>query len=350
MSIKRLLVVFVVVVVLGLGGLSAGLLWWLDQENLNETPVVVVIEKGQTLNGLAAQWEDQGWLRSALSLKIASRITGGARDIRAGEFVIPPGLSAMSLLGYLAEAPARTYRVSLIEGRPLKEALRVLSETEHLTQDLGELTVDRVAEYLEIDGSPEAQIYPDTYVYHRNQPVSEIIRQAHDRLRTVLAEEWASRDDDLPFDTAYEALILASIIEKETGVTSERPVISGVFVRRLQKNMRLETDPTVIYGMGEEYDGNLRRSNLRDRSNPYNTYRHKGLPPGPIALAGRAAIRAAVQPAAGTELYFVAKGDGSHYFSSTLEEHNAAVRKYQLQRRSDYRSSPAPASNAEDVK
>ena len=134
---------------------------------------------------------------------------------------------------------------------------------------------------------------------------------------------------------------MASIIEKETGVASERPVIAGVFVRRLQRNMRMETDPTVIYGLGADFDGNLTRRHLRDRSNPYNTYRQKGLPPGPIALAGRAAINAALHPAEGTELYFVARGDGSHYFSSTLEEHNAAVRRYQLSRRDDYRSSPA---------
>ncbi|MEC8444580.1 MAG: endolytic transglycosylase MltG, partial [Pseudomonadota bacterium] len=137
--------------------------------------------------------------------------------------------------------------------------------------------------------------------------------------------------------------VMASIIEKETGVGSERPTIAGVFVRRLQSNMRLETDPTVIYGLGPDFDGNLTRKHLRDRSNPYNTYRNKGLPPGPIALAGRAAIHAALHPAPGKALYFVAKGDGSHYFSETLSEHNKAVREYQLSRRADYRSSPAPS-------
>ncbi|MEK9765717.1 MAG: endolytic transglycosylase MltG, partial [Thalassolituus sp.] len=191
-----------------------------------------------------------------------------------------------------------------------------------------------------------AQLYPDTYVYHRNEPVSSVIRQAHERLQKVLEEEWQQKAASLPYKTPYDALIMASIIEKETGVASERPVIAGVFVRRLQKGMRLETDPTVIYGLGDSFEGNLTRAHLRDSSNKYNTYRNKGLPPGPIALAGRAAINAALHPAPGTELYFVAKGDGSHYFSSTLSEHNDAVRRFQLRRREDYRSAPPADSSA----
>lgn len=341
MTFKRLVVTaFVIVALLGCA-VAAGIYAWLKQDNLNQTPIVIVIERGQTLTGLAQQWEDEGWLPSALQLRLAARITGGARDIRAGEFVIPTGLNSLSLLSYLATAPAKTYRVSLIEGKRLSDALSTLSNAEYLQQDLGPLTEATVTEFLGLEGSGEAQLYPDTYVYHRDQPVSDIIRQAHDRLKRVLADEWSKRETDLPYGTPYEALIMASIIEKETGVASERPIIAGVFVRRLQRNMRMETDPTVIYGLGADFDGNLTRRHLRDRSNPYNTYRQKGLPPGPIALAGRAAINAALHPAEGTELYFVARGDGSHYFSSTLEEHNAAVRRYQLSRRDDYRSSPA---------
>ena len=159
-------------------------------------------------------------------------------------------------------------------------------------------------------------------------------------MQEVLAQEWSQRDPGLPYESPYEALIMASIIERETGLPEEREQISGVFFRRLQKRMRLQTDPTVIYGLGAEFDGNLRRAHLQDDSNPYNTYRHRGLPPSPIALPGRAAIRAALHPAPGDSLYFVARGDGGHVFSTTLEAHERAVRKYQLQRRADYRSSP----------
>jgi len=339
--LKRLMSAIVGLLLLASLVLGSAGYWWLSQNNLNQTSVVVVIEKGQTLNHMAKQWEDEGWLRSALRLKVAARLTGGARDIRAGEFIIPPGLNSLTILPYLAEAQTRTYRVSLIEGRRLSAALEALGQAEHLQQDLGHLTRERVADYLNLNVDTEAQLYPDTYVYHRNQPVSEIITQAHNRLNQVLKEEWEARSENLPYSEPYEALVMASIIEKETGVASERPVIAGVFVRRLQKNMRLETDPTVIYGLGESFDGNLTRAHLRDRTNPYNTYRNKGLPPGPIALAGREAIRAALNPADGTELFFVARGDGSHYFSSTLEEHNKAVRRYQLSRRSDYRSAPS---------
>jgi UPF0755 protein len=159
-------------------------------------------------------------------------------------------------------------------------------------------------------------------------------------MQTVLQQEWQGRASGLPYETPYEALIMASIIERETGLVQEREQIAGVFVRRLHKGMRLQTDPTVIYGLGSGYDGNLRRKHLNDVSNPYNSYRHGGLPPTPIALPGRAAIHAALHPAEGDALYFVARGDGGHVFSATLAEHERAVRKYQLRRRKDYRSSP----------
>jgi UPF0755 protein len=155
-----------------------------------------------------------------------------------------------------------------------------------------------------------------------------------------LQDEWAARDDGLPYETPYEALIMASIIEKETGLAEERGQIAGVFVRRLRRGMRLQTDPTIIYGLGESFDGNLTRKHLADPANPYNSYRHGGLPPTPIALPGRAAIHAALHPEPGDALFFVARGDGGHVFSASLAEHEEAVRKYQLRRRRDYRSSP----------
>ena len=178
---------------------------------------------------------------------------------------------------------------------------------------------------------PEGLFFPDTYHFPRATTDKEFLQRAYQRLQTVLEEEWQQRAENLPYQSAYEALIMASIIEKETGLASERETIAGVFVRRLNKKMKLQTDPTVIYAMGQQFDGNIRKKDLSIDS-PYNTYRYKGLPPTPIALAGREAIYAALQPQDGKALYFVAKGDGSHYFSETLAEHNSAVAKYQLNR------------------
>ncbi|MFO6266438.1 endolytic transglycosylase MltG, partial [Pseudomonas aeruginosa] len=183
--------------------------------------------------------------------------------------------------------------------------------------------------------------FPDTYRYTRGMRDIDILRKAYQRMQTILAKEWDGRSQDLPYRDAYQALIMASLVEKETGVPEERSQIAGVFVRRLQRGMLLQTDPTVIYGMGERYNGKITRADLREPT-PYNTYVVPGMPPTPIALAGREAIRAALHPAEGETLYFVARGDGSHVFSSSLDEHNKAVREYQLKRRSDYRSSPAP--------
>ena len=188
--------------------------------------------------------------------------------------------------------------------------------------------------------SVEGWLLPETYHYHKGLSDIDVIGIAYANMQSTLSRLWPSRDQGLPYETPYEALIMASLIEKETGTASERPEIAGVFVRRLQKNMRLQTDPAVIYGLGDRYQGNLTRAHLREPG-PYNTYLNKGLPPTPIAMPGEAAIFAALHPAAGNALYFVAKGDGSHAFSATLTEHEAAVQRYQVRKRSqNYRSSP----------
>ncbi len=315
----------------------------------NEQSIRIEITPGDTLSGLSRQWQQDGWLPSALLLRIQARLSGQSRILRPGEYDIPAALTGGQLLDYLASASPVAYRVTLIEGHDLREALTAISSAPKLIQDIQPLTPETVAAFLQLNTAAEGQLYPDTYVYHSGDKASVVIQQAHQRLQEQLQQAWQQRASDLPYNAPYEALIMASIVEKETGAAEERPMIAGVFVRRLQKNMRLETDPTVIYGLGPDFDGNLRRKHLQDRSNPYNTYRHKGLPPGPIALAGRAAMDAALNPEDGDALYFVAKGDGSHQFSATLEEHSAAVRRYQIYRRTkDYRSAPAPQPTNEE--
>lgn len=314
--------------------------------------ITIEINRGQTLSELAYSWEKQGWLPHAKVLLLQARVLGHGKNLKPGEYDIPAGTTTFELLKLLTQGSSKRYRISLIEGTRLSEALVRLAQAPKLIQDVQPLNPASVQKLLLLDQVAEGWIYPDTYVYQAGDSASSILEQAHARMKTVLAQEWqlyqerVSKDKSkkLPYSSPYEALVMASIVEKETGQAHERPEIAGVFIRRLQKNMRLETDPTVIYGLGETFNGNLRKKHLRDRSNPYNTYRNKGLPPSPIALAGREAINAALNPDDGKTLFFVAKGDGSHYFSTTLEEHNRAVRKYQIFRRSkDYRS--APASN-----
>jgi UPF0755 protein len=297
-----------------------------DNEANNQDSIVVEIKKGQTLSQLAYNWQTQGWLPHAKVLLLQARILDNAKDLKPGEFELPAGTRVYQVLTLLTQGASKTYKVSFIEGTRLIDILPRLEQAPKLIQDIQPLTTDNIQKTLGLETLAEGWVYPDTYVYHHGDSVSSILKQAHARMQTVLNEEWQDYQNklakqqikQLPYNTAYEALVMASIVEKETGQASERPEIAGVFVRRLEKNMRLETDPTVIYGLGEDYQGNLRKKHLR------------------------AAINAALNPDNGDSLYFVAKGDGSHYFSTSLTEHNKAVREYQIYRRSkDYRSAPA---------
>lgn len=254
----------------------------------------------------------------------------GQTLIQVGEYQLQRGDTPLTLLDKLHNGKVMLHQVRLTEGLRFEEVREQLEADTRLNNDIASLGEQELLERLAMTtGYLEGWFYPDTYSVPRGFAVSEVLLRAHQRMRDVLEEEWAARSVGLPFDTAEEALILASIVEKETGLASERATIAGVFVRRLQMGMRLQTDPTVIYGV-EDFDGNLTRAHLREAT-PYNTYVIRGLPPTPIALPGREAIRAAVHPEDGSALYFVARGDGSHYFSSTLDEHEEAVRRYQLQ-------------------
>ncbi len=306
----------------------------------------LTVERGSSLGPVIKQLAARNLLTHSLWLQLYVRASGRGHHIQAGEYLLGPGTTPLDLLDMLEQGHVRMHAITLVEGWSLAQVRVQLAKDARLKQLLRDVPTDNLlaslGDKVPPGRQPEGLFFPDTYVFSGATSDRDILRQAYRRMQQVLAQEWNTRAANLPYRDAYDALIMASIVERETGVGSERPEIAGVFVRRLQKDMLLQTDPTVIYGLGPQFDGNLHRSDLEDSSNRYNTYMHRGLPPTPIALAGRAAIHAALQPSIGDALYFVAKGDGSHQFSATLPEHERAVKQYQIQRRrSDYRSSPS---------
>ncbi len=308
----------------------------LDAERLLQVP------PGSTPSGLLNRLEAEGVVDGAFWLRLYWRFNLKGPALHSGEYRLLPQQTARDMLGLWQRGEVVQYSLTLVEGWSFRQLRSALAKQEALTQSLADLDDAEVMTRLGLAGQhPEGRFFPDTYHYVRGMSDEELLKKANARLEAVLAEEWQQRADDLPYRDPYEALIMASMIEKETGVPEERGEIAGVFVRRLAVGMRLQTDPTVIYGMGERYNGRITRADLRTPT-PYNTYTIDGMPPTPIAMVGREAIHAALHPQEGKALYFVAKGDGSHVFSNTLDEHNRAVRDYQLKRRADYRSSPAP--------
>jgi len=328
-----------------MSGICGVYLWsWLHRDHwIAEEKRYFVVAKGESLASVALRLRDQDMLRWPLMWRLYSRFIRPG-SIKVGEYSFADRESPISMLQRLQSGAVITYSVTLVEGKTFPEWVDLLALQPKLQVSLSELALTEQLKLLDLGlDHPEGWFYPDTYQFVAGDSDAGILRRAHQLMRQTLDREWSARSPDLPYATPYEALIMASIIEKETGLPSERADIAGVFVRRLRAGMRLQTDPTVIYGLGPEYAGNLKRKHLK-QVNPYNTYINVGLPPTPIAMPGGAAIHAALHPAEGSSLYFVAKGDGSHQFSSTLEEHNQAVQQYQkYNRRSDYRS--APSSN-----
>ena len=305
---------------------------YLDTPLSVSAPVIVEIRPGSGLGQIIRQLSTELALKHPELLTWWAREQGYERAIRTGEFEITPGMTPRNALQHLISGQAVQYPITFIEGTTVRSALQSLWRSPKLS-----ITLDGAsdAEILAAIDSPlpflEGALFPDTYFYTAGTTDREILRRASQRLNQILEAQWQARQVGLPYATPYEALIMASIVEKESGLLSERERIAGVFVRRLHNGMRLQSDPTVIYGLGESFDGNLRRVDL-DTTTPYNTYRINGLPPGPIAMAGESAIHASLNPSDESYLYFVATGDGGHYFSTPLDEHNAAVRRYQLNR------------------
>ena len=324
---KRLMPATLIVLLL-ISAVLAG--FWYQYQQFLQTPLqmensgmVIMVEPGSNLRTVVTELEQRGVTRLDWRWRLLSRLV--PVTIKAGEYELPPGLRPTGLLDLLASGKVASYRFTIVEGWSLKQlldALRLDPVLEH--------TVDTAADLVGLPDMPpgklEGWFLPETYVFTRGDTDIHILRRAYAAMVGELETVWAGRDIGLPYETQYELLIMASIIEKETSLESERADIAGVFVRRLLERWRLETDPTVIYGMGEDYRGDIRRKDLRSDT-PYNTYTRHGLPPTPIAMPGLASLKAAAHPADGDVMFFVADGQGGHTFSSTLEEHNKAVRK-----------------------
>lgn len=293
----------------------------------------VELESGQRLSSLSRQMDDRGLFASArqrLYLVVYARVHGEAALLKAGEYAIEPGMTPLELLARLISGKTMLHELRIVEGWRFSQAWKLIQADPNIAHTLANADPAAIMQAIGKPGiNPEGRFFPDTYRFPKRTSDVAFLRNAASAMDKVLNSEWEGRAPDLSYKSPEQALIMATLVEKETGAPSERPIIAGVFLRRLQIGMRLQTDPAVIYGLGDAYDGNIHTEDLRTDT-PYNTYTRDGLPPTPICLPGREAIHAALHPDSGKALYFVAKGDGSHQFSDNLEDHNAAVLKYQI--------------------
>lgn len=338
--LRKLTLGLILVVAVSMAGMG-----WLHQQFarplLLDAPQLYTLSAGQGAIETLRQFERKGWLpMPALAARLWLKFVYNGQPILAGTYSLAPSMTLADVFSVLSRGDEVQFDISLIEGQTYRQWLTSLAAHPRLQQDLAANEAAVIAELLQAWqpysatelASPEGLLLADTYHFTDKTPASEILRRASAAMQRYLLDKWAQRETGLPYAQPVDVLTMASIIEKETALASERAHIAGVFVNRLERNMRLQTDPTVIYGLGERFDGNLTRQHLREDT-PYNTYVHKGLPPGPIAMIGRVAVDAALQPALTSDLYFVARGDGSHQFSETLEQHNKAVREFQLNRK-----------------
>jgi UPF0755 protein len=290
------------------------------------------VKSGASLRALSRRLADEGLLPEANSFWVLGRLLDKDKGIQAGTYRLDRALTPVEILDKLNRGDVVAVEIAFIEGTTFRQWLAQLRQHPRVKQTLAGKSAEELRALVGLpEGNPEGWLFPDTYRFAPGSPDVEILRRAHAAMKKRLAEAWEARDPEVPLKTPYEALILASIVEKETGAAGERPLVASVFVNRLRKPMRLQTDPTVIYGLGEKFDGNIRKRDLTTDT-PWNTYTRDGLPPTPIAMPGAASLAAATRPGKSDFLYFVGKGDGTHHFSRSLEEHNRAVAKYQLGR------------------
>ncbi len=323
-----------VVIVTLVGGAFGWFVWQEMQQPLAipEEGVVYEVKEGASIRSLARDLKQRGLLPNPWYFEIWARWIEPGSAIKRGEYFLPEGATISDLLDEFRHGVPVQHKLTIVEGSRFTDVVAQLEKA--IEAGLMKRVIepgDYVSAFAEMTGekSPEGWIFPDTYHFPKGQTDKGFLKHAWQRMKATLEKAWAQRQPDLPLKSPYEALILASIIEKETGAAEERPQIGGVFINRLKKGMKLQTDPTVIYGMGDRYKGNIRKKDLR-ADNPFNTYTRKGLPPTPIAMPGEAAIMAAVQPAQTDALFFVARGKGRHHFSATYKEHKQAVIKYLL--------------------
>ena len=327
---SKLLVTTVVVATASVAGFS----YWAKQPITSEgAPIPFTVAQGSSGLSAARQIAGAGVPVNPYMLSVLARVTSKASRIKAGSYELKPGATPRKLIDQLVRGEFAQESVTIIEGWTFRQMRQALAAHSGLRHDVANLSDQELMAKLSSEyKTPEGLFFPDTYLFAKGSSELAIYRQAHNAMLSRLSAAWEKREPGLPYKSPYEALIMASIIEKETGQKSERGLIAGVFVNRLRLNMMLQTDPTVIYGLGERFDGDLRRKDL-ESDTPFNTYTSTGLPPTPISLPGLQSLAAALAPARTDALYFVARRDGSSHFSNTLNEHNRAVNQYQRMQR-----------------
>lgn len=325
--VRRFLYLFIFLLLLTLGiGVSSK--FYLDAPLNVKKSTLFTVTPGSSIEMVGQKLEQAGYLNYPLFLDAFARLTGDNKKLKAGEYLVEPGMSPRNLLQKIVSGKVFLRRYTIVEGWNLKQVFQTINTNPYLKHTINQITPEKLANAI---GAQKIQLEgffnPDTYLFAAGVPDIVILKRAYQGMQKNLNNAWCKRATNLPYKNSYEALIVASLIEKETAQNAERPKIAGVILRRLELGMRLQIDASVIYGLGNSYSKELTKDNLH-HDTPYNTYLHDGLPPTPIAMPSLASINAALHPASGTDLYYVARGDGSHQFSATLENHISAIRKY----------------------